>query len=265
MLHLTASVLLCLAVISARADAQAVSSGTVAGIVERDTLGHVIAHAEVDLPALNRATITNAEGSFEFADVPAGRHALVVRAIGFQLLVDTIVVAADARVDAEIILTATPVSLPTVQANASKRLPFGLDEMESRRKTHLGGYFVTDSMLRANDEKKLTYFFAQMPGVDQALSTVGAGIFLANPHIQRPGKSDGTFPPGRCYFDVFVDGARYFVGPAGPGNPPPDFAALWANGYSGVEFYPSGATIPTQYNVTGNGCGVILLWTRRTP
>jgi len=32
--------------------------------------------------------------------------------------------------------------------------------------------------------------------------------------------------------------------------------------FAGVEFYPGGATIPSQYNKTGSSCGVLLLWTR---
>ena len=39
----------------------------------------------------------------------------------------------------------------------------------------------------------------------------------------------------------------------------------WNVEYSGIEFYSGGATIPAQYNATGSGCGVMLLWTRRTP
>lgn len=88
---------------------------------------------------------------------------------------------------------------------------------------------------------------------------MGTSVYLANDRIA------GAAP---CYIDVYIDGAVYCRGPASPSNPPPDFNALWATGFSGVEYYPGGATVPTEYNGThgaGNDCGTILLWTRRTP
>jgi hypothetical protein len=44
--------------------------------------------------------------------------------------------------------------------------------------------------------------------------------------------------------------------------PPPDFNRLPVNEYAAVEFYPGTGTAPAEFNRTGNGCGVLLLWTR---
>ncbi|HEY4219311.1 MAG TPA: carboxypeptidase-like regulatory domain-containing protein [Gemmatimonadaceae bacterium] len=258
------------------AAAQATRSGTVVGTVARDSLGTMVGEAQVQLPELNRSATTNWLGEFDFSNVPPGRYAIRVRAIGFQPLIDSIDVQPGARVDADIILTATPVSLATQHTTATaveKRLPIGLQEMEDRRKTHLGGYFVTDSTLRANDDEKLTVFLARIPGLHQELGTTGSGTFIANGRESGSGgcvfcvgdKSDGVFPTGKCYVNVFVDGVPFFLGPASPRNPPPDFNALWAHEYSGIEYYPSAATTPSQYNGAKASCGTMLLWTRRTP
>ncbi|HEY4216064.1 MAG TPA: carboxypeptidase-like regulatory domain-containing protein [Gemmatimonadaceae bacterium] len=249
--------------IAANARAQ---TGVFIGTVARDSLDHAVGNAEVQLPQLSRKTTTNYLGEFRFGDVPAGRYAVTVRAVGFEPLIDTIVVKPGATVDGDIILTALPVSLDTsrtVAATNRPALPAGLDEMEGRRKMHMGGFFVTDSALRANDERKLTYFLAMAPRIEEVLSTTGSGIFIAVPGPAPGYTTDGTFPGGRCYVNIYLNGSVFWAGPPGPFNPPPDFNAMWAREYSGVEYYASESSIPTQYNATRWGCGVLLLWTRR--
>lgn len=245
-------IVLCIAT-SLPAYAQA---GTFAGTVASDTAGNVVGHADVQLPQLSRATTTNIVGQFQFNDVPPGRYAVVVRAIGFQLFADSVDIAPGARVDGDIVLTPTVVSLETQHTTAAaleKRLPPGIQEMNDRMKTHLGGHFVTDSVLRANDQRKLTYFFAGIPGVHQIFASMGTGVYLASARDPKP-------PP--CYIDVYMNGALYYRN--GDKSEPPDFSALTAMDFSGIEFYPGGATTPAQYNGTKKrDCGVILLWTRR--
>ncbi|HEY4217146.1 MAG TPA: carboxypeptidase-like regulatory domain-containing protein [Gemmatimonadaceae bacterium] len=248
---------LCIAVASS-AQAQ---SGIFAGTVARDTLGGVIASAEVSIPELNRTTLTNPRGEFELSGIPLGRHAITVRAIGYQMIVDTIDVTAGQRVDADIVLIKSPVDLApvkTTETTIAKRLPIGIQEMEDRRKTHLGGYFVTDSMFRANDEKKLTYFLSRIPSARLMLDTHGStDVYLVN------SRGNPMNPQQPCYMTIYIDGALFYQ----PGHgDPPDFNSFLANGFSGMELYPSGATTPTEYNGTGTlDCGTVLLWTRRTP
>jgi hypothetical protein len=244
--------------------------------VARDSAGTAVGGAQLQIPQLNRTAVTNWQGEFRFGDIPAGRYAVTVRAVGFQPLVDTISVRSGAVTDGDIILTAAPVNLAAQHTTATveKHLPPGLAEMEDRRKTGLGGHFVTDSALRANDGRKLTYMLAEIPGIRQ-LNGSGGGIFIANGKVN--GAADCSkpvgmraappcdFPPKQCYVDLYVNGARYFVGPATALNPPPDFNSMWNAEYSGIEFYSGGATIPAQYSATASGCGVMLLWTRRTP
>ena len=42
----------------------------------------------------------------------------------------------------------------------------------------------------------------------------------------------------------------------------PDMGGFQINDYAAVEYYAGGATVPLQYNQTGGGCGVLVLWTR---
>ncbi|HEY4219310.1 MAG TPA: carboxypeptidase-like regulatory domain-containing protein [Gemmatimonadaceae bacterium] len=242
-------------------------TGTFLGTVARDSMDHAVGNAEVAVPQLNLKTTTNYMGEFRIGQIPPGRYAITVRAVGFQPLTDSIDVKAGATVDGDIVLTALPVNLEaahTVAAETEHRLPSGLQELEDRRKMHMGGFFVTDSMLRANDQRKLTSLLARAARIEEVLSNTGAGIFIAVPGAPPSSYlSDGTFPEGRCYTNVYVNGGLYWAGPPTPRNPPPNFDAMWAMDYSGVEYYASAATVPAQYNAASWGCGVLLLWTRR--
>jgi hypothetical protein len=246
------------AIADAQTDAQ---TGSFVGIVARDTLQHGIAKADVRLPQLNRSTTTADDGAFQISDIPAGRYAVIVRAIGFQQLIAEIDVKAGERLDAELILEQTAVELPTQRTTAEQRLPFGIQEMEDRRRTHLGGHFVTDSMLRTQPDAHVTYFLSGIPGLKQVFATNGSSIFIAGTRTRGGGQTDGTFPANECYVTIFLDGVRYFVGPPNPNNPPPDIGALWARDYAGIEYYAGGAAVPEQYNATGTDCGTLLLWT----
>jgi hypothetical protein len=63
-----------------------------------------------------------------------------------------------------------------------------------------------------------------------------------------------------CYMSVYMDGAVYYSN-AMPGRPL-DLSGLNILSFQALEVYRSPAEIPVEYNVTGSGCGIILLWTR---
>jgi hypothetical protein len=59
---------------------------------------------------------------------------------------------------------------------------------------------------------------------------------------------------------VYLDGALYYSN-AAPG-PPLDLSRMNILNFQALEVYRSPAEMPVEYNATGSGCGVILLWTR---
>jgi hypothetical protein len=63
---------------------------------------------------------------------------------------------------------------------------------------------------------------------------------------------------------IYTDGQLTYEADPTRNNalPPPDFNRLPVNEYAAVEFYPGTGTAPAEFNRTGNGCGVLLLWTR---
>lgn len=236
--------------------------GVIGGTVYRDTLYHQLTQAEIALPALNRRTVSNYAGDFRFTNVPAGRYAVVVRHLGFAPLTATVVVADNAPVDREYIMAVQAVELDSVRVSATSRhyLSPLLNAFVERERNHNGGYFVGDSLLRDNESRTLQDLLSsRIPGV----------------HSYRPDPrhrptfeylSSGRGPnikSSECPVLLYLNGVIFY-------NPVsdrdlvsmPDFNALLINQYAGVEYYPGGGSVPAQYNLTGNGCGVLLLWTR---
>jgi carboxypeptidase family protein len=240
--------------------------GGLHGTVLRDTLGHGVRGAEVRIDPVDRTVQTNLIGEFSFSQLPAGRYAILVRAVGFEVFRDSIEVKPGIRLDVEVVLTQLAVQLsPQVTTAQSRATSEGLRGMEDRARTHVGGYFVTDSMLRARENERLTLFFGRIPGITQVLGTRTGSVFLSSGRgTTAHDRTDGSFPLGHCYITVYVDGFRLFLGPSTPFNAPPDVSGMMAQDYAGVEYYPGGAAIPAQFNATGSGCGTLLLWTRQS-
>ena len=253
--------------IASRALAQ---TGIVAGTVARDSAGHMISQAQVWLPQLSRTTSTNYLGEFRLNGVPVGTYALIVRAAGFAAFSDSVTVTAGGLIDREIILipsaqvqTQTSVTLDTVRTRAEGRkfVSPSLRSFEERRLAHQGGYFVSDSSLRANDTRRLAEVLSSIPGVVRVPAR-GATYLAAARSSGDGGPVFQSKPNAPCFVSVYVDGAKLFQAPSTSTNQPPDFNLLPANEFSGAEYYSGAASMPPQFNQTGSSCGTLLLWTR---
>ncbi|HEY4219323.1 MAG TPA: carboxypeptidase-like regulatory domain-containing protein [Gemmatimonadaceae bacterium] len=269
------------------AQTNAAKTGTFTGVVTRDTLGHPVANAEVSVPELSRTTLANAQGEFRFTDIAAGRHTVVVRAIGFQLLATSIDVTRGNTLDLELSLLPIVVRLDSVRTTASARSPIlpKYEEFEARARAQISGYFLTDSMLRRRDRDNLEEVISGMvPSVDDRGGTLfsthggnsagpvfgnmvvtGAGSASRLPatpvaNTATPATNGGLGGLGPCPFTVYLDGIKIFQ--AGDKTEGVDFRKLRVEDFYGVEVYPSIALAPAQYTTTGSNCGVIVLWTR---
>jgi hypothetical protein len=141
-------------------------SGTLPGVVTRDTLAHTVSGAAIALPQLGRLVRTDSAGSFRFADVPPGRHAIVVRAVGFRVLSDSIDIQGGQTLDADLTLTPLVVLLDTIRTRAGRLpgVPWMLQEFESRRRSSPTGKFLTDSTLRKHDDAVMASVVGMLPG-----------------------------------------------------------------------------------------------------
>src|SRR5262245_25630015 len=100
------------------AQAQGQETGTIAGAVT-DPRGQALPGVSVMLAELRTSTLTDAQGAFRFANVPAGVHVLLVRHIGFDARRDTVTVTAGATATIDFKLTASIVDLDPVVVSAT--------------------------------------------------------------------------------------------------------------------------------------------------
>jgi hypothetical protein len=157
-------------------------------------------------------------------------------------------------VDQEWVLTEAPVKLDS-QVTVAKGRPSNpnLVEFEERRKLGFGRFVDEDELRKIQGGRPLiNYLSARIPGLT---------MYQPEPNA-RPGDyylSSGRGPtPGkyRCPITIYMDGAIY------SGSDAPDISKLSPDDFSAVEYYAGGATIPPKYNITRDGCGVLLLWRR---
>ena len=247
-------------------------TGSFAGTVARDSAGHMIGGAEIRLPQINRAATTNYLGEFGIAGIAPGRYAVTIRAVGFTPITDSVEIKANAVTEREFVLAQVVVALDTVRTTSAgqRRLPPGLAGMEERRRIGQGGYFLTEGILRDNDSRQMAGLLsARIPGVSQVF--IGSAVYLSSGRTVGDGgpvfRKKPAGSPNQCFVTVYIDGVRSWTGPwDGPSDrehaPPPDFGHMGVSEYGGIEYYPGGASLPSQFNATGSGCGTLLLWTR---
>jgi hypothetical protein len=75
-------------------------------------------------------------------------------------------------------------------------------------------------------------------------------------------------PVAMCYTQVYLDKMLIFDGRPGPdGRWPPLFNlnSLNAAQIEAIEYYPSPAETPMEYSRMESHCGVLVIWTRRSP
>jgi hypothetical protein len=253
--------LLCSVVPATRAQ-----SAVFAGAVVRDTLSHGLSGALVSIPALKRSDTSDAAGEFKFSGLPSGRFAVLIRRLGFKPMVDTVLLIGGASVEREYVMDAAVAELDSVRVNAKRVMGPGVKmiEFEERRKKKAGGIFIVDSVLRVNESRRLT----------DVLTSFIPGIKLYHPFPGlRPTMEYVTSGRGTCVGPVFqcvnpncpvtlfLDGVQYYTA-TDPGESMPDMAGFEISHYAGIEYYPGGASVPVQFNMTGSGCGILLLWTR---
>src|SRR5256884_2981467 len=145
-------------------------------VVARD--GHTVAGATVVVVELHRIALTQTDGQFRFADMPAGTYTVTVRRLGFAPLARQVSVAASTTLDLTLERTSVWVEPVTVTAT---RAP--LDVFSSPLPTEA----LSEDRLRRAQSVSLAHALAELPGIN-ALSTgqqIGKPVIrgLAGPRV----------------------------------------------------------------------------------
>jgi hypothetical protein len=222
--------------------------------------GSLISAAEVMILGAEFRGRTDSLGRVAIAAVPAGEYSVEARRLGYKPAVTHVIVSgADSL---EVVLALSPISqaLPGMKVTETAAT-IHLREFEERVRNHIGGFFITDSVIRRAEADGIEVLLkGRVPGIRPVTRPDGKVLVFSTrgqTSLQTSLKSGGP-PP--CQVEVFLDGVRLLDG---------DAALVPLIGLAGIEYYPP-SYAPPQYRISapvgsGNGgsaCGVLLLWTR---
>jgi hypothetical protein len=207
--------------------------------------GKPIHEAQVLVLGLPDGTQTSASGTFELANLPGGTHTVEIRAIGFDRRRQSVDFNPEKPAEINVSLRRMAVVLPEVAVNAKKTAD--IEEFDKRRQGG-AGHFITEQDIERRNPLRTEDLFRTVPG----FNVVPSGGFDYTVVSTR-----GADFNGQCSPDFYLDGAKIIVDPQIGGGIPVNPGEIY-----GIEVYSGAAETPAQY-MTQNGCGAIVIWTKR--
>lgn len=249
----------------------ATAGQTVRGDVRDDQSGRALAGVSVlvltaGLDEVARAR-TATDGRFQITVPEPGHYRLRFEMPGYRLLMSSAInLAAGQEVNQSIRLAPLPpVTLDTVLAEGRK-VPWHLEDFYRRRAARLGESLTKEEFERWSPGET-TDIVRRLRGFTvQRLDCSATDPLGGSPQGCRMGlrwridsRRSGTgMGSGWCPPVIFVDGVRLGDAKAVDLND-----RLFVENLDAIEAYHSLAKMPTELNVTGSQCGVLVLWTKR--
>lgn len=215
------------------------SRATIDGSVTDSSLAP-LGGATITLLGSPIAATTAESGRFRVTALPAGEYVILVRRLGYASASASLHLGEGDTLRPAFALRRAVAALDTMRTSATSA-PTRLGEFEERRARQVGHFITQDEI-----EKRGPISIA-----DMLRSVLSVGISEGG--ARRMAYS--LRAPGRCPFQVFVDGQVFSERGDLTTAPAPKEIA-------GVEIYSGPATIPLEYKRHDTMCGVILIWTR---
>ena len=247
----------------------------VADVVDAST-GDPLAGADVLVLDVGRLVRSDGAGEARVAGIPAGRHRVRVRRLGYAAADVELLFQADSTT-ALFKLEPVQTELDTVRVVARATRPH-LREFETRRSLGIGRFLTESDLSRAGDEDFAQLVAVRFPGLQARTDQEGkrhivslrgsCGGDMSHDRHEVPrlggmngrggvgGGGAGSF--GSCTNDVACP-VRVFLDGMDLGQDELNIVRTWD--LAGVEYY-TGASMPAQYRLPGTGCGLLLLWSR---
>jgi hypothetical protein len=211
------------------------------------TTGDPVEGAEVVDVSTGWSAKTTATGTVSLLFLPEGGGLVRIRKVGYAPVLTKIAISP--RDTAPITLLLSRVAeLPAVVTRDTARhyISGNLNAFEERARMRVAGYFIMDSLLRKSENRSFSNLLrSQLPGAFIREAGFGSAYLTCG----RGGT--GGAP------EVFVDGVAMKAG-----RFPFNLNTMQVSELQGVEYYPSGATMPAEYSSAGTSCGALMLWTR---
>lgn len=218
------------------------AQGRIEGVV-RDSAGARIAGAELRLGGTSAGTVTDENGAFAFAGVPAGSASLSTRRIGFAPETVTVAVRNGATTPVSITVREVARELPSVVVRAKKdhRYTGYLAGFYERRDRGFGHFLTAEEIMRTHP-RELTDILRIVPGINVFPGPDGVE------HVRLRGN--------RCWPVVVLDGMPAVAAEFDVDDIPPSDVA-------GIEVYGGAAAVPVEFVVPfgPTACGTIVIWT----
>jgi len=235
------------------------------GLVLADTNRRPIAGAEIVMPELTKAVLTNDAGAFRVSEVPPGRYRVQVRRLGFGPLDTTITFAASQTVERRIYLRRV-VTLDSVSVVAERVV---IRSFEEHRNIGLGHFFTREELAK-QEGRTLSAVLGQTLGIRMAQ---GRGNYAWITSSRGVRSLSGGIAPDEadrhrgartgCYAQVYVD--RQIVYRARDGEPLFNVNSISPGQIEAIEYYASPAQTPPEYTELNSVCGVLVIHTRQSP
>lgn len=244
--------LFCLALFTSGDAVVLAQHGTLVGrIVDED--GALIVNADVTLLEVDRAILHSTSGRFTFDSVPAGRHTVMARAIGFRPAFTGVQVPAGDT--AFVLFRMRPIVQRLATLDTTVSLTTAVLPDYARRSGSGMGYFIDQAAFEAARPLSISQFlrrFSVLQIVDSA--GVPQAISRRGPKVVATGAAMTSVP---CVMRTAVDGQMLPWGTS--------IDLVHANAVAAIEIFTGPATVPTEFGGQAKdiGCGLVAIWTRR--
>ena len=201
--------------------------------------------SDVDITVVGQTevrTLSNRQGQFTLRDLEPGPAQVRLTRLGYAPRTVLLVVQPGRTVDLSATMSTRPIELEAIRVTVRPRF-LELSGFYARGDQGFGHQFGPME-LETLDLERVSNVLSRVPGV--SVRRTGPGRSSA---VSMRGVGSST---GSCRLLVYVDGLRMSTSY--------DLDQIHPDQIEAVEVYHGVAT-PIQY--MGNGCGVVLLWTRR--
>ena len=249
---------LCAAVIAhgiaaAATEAAAQGFGVLTGVVMTEDASP-LRLARVTISGTALAAVTEADGTFRLAGVPAGVQTIEVKLLGYAPFSVPVDVLGGESMHLKLPLAANAVTLNPVEVRAdSVRMTPLMKGFQARRARGDGTFFNRDEII-AMQPRQVTDVLRRVAGL--RIDSFGNGS------VVQMGRNSAGMANRFCPVVFFINGSPFPVADHSSIN---TFVA--AEEVEAVEVYNGASRIPQQFSsgMYNTRCGVVALWTRSGP
>jgi outer membrane receptor protein involved in Fe transport len=234
-------------------------------VVDADEPGQIVgrvmtngdqALADVEITVLGQpraGTLSNQQGRFTVRDVEPGLIEVRFARLGYAPRTATLILQPGRTVEVAPTMVTQPIELEPIQVTVRSRF---LDQngFYQRSEQAVGTQFTAREIEAVNPSSISDVIRGRVPGVRIRVGAYGPAGVSAGPAQGSVSQAVTRGIGGLCVMGVYRDGV--------PEKQDLDLDQIPPEQIEAIEVF-TGLEVPVQYSSGANGCGVILIWTRR--